>query len=320
MTAPVAVTGASGFVGRTLVAQLLGSGHQVRAMVHRTPLSIDHPALEIVIGGLADESALKRLMTGSKAVVHVAGLVRGRSETDFLPVNAEGAARVARLARSTRTLPRLILISSLAAREPDLSAYAASKRKGEEQLAAVCEGSDLSWAVLRPPAIYGPGDRELAPLFTLMARGITPVFGLPEGRVSLLHVSDLAHAAIALISSDARGIYELHDGRENGYSLDDIATIVERVTGRGRGLRVRIPETLLRGVASANLVASRLFGYQPMLTPGKVNELRHPDWVCDNTHLNSATGWKPTYSLNDGLQSLFDGASSQKNEVISNVI
>jgi len=289
-------------------------------MVHRTRLGINHPALETVTGDVTDEDALKRLMTDCKAIVHVAGLVRGRSEADFLPVNAEGASRVARLARTMRISPRLILMSSLAAREPGLSAYAASKRKGEEQLAAECEGSDLSWAVMRPTAIYGPGDRELLPLFSLMARGITPVFGLPDGRVSLLHVSDLAHATIALINSDARGVYELHDGRENGYSLDDIATIVESVTARGRGVRIRIPEHLLRGVASANLVASRLFGYQPMLTPGKVNELRHSDWVCDNTKLNRATGWQPMYSLNDGLQSLLNGASRKKNEVISNVI
>ena len=95
-------------------------------MVHRTRLGINHPALETVTGDVTDEDALKRLMTDCKAIVHVAGLVRGRSEADFLPVNAEGASRVARLARTMRISPRLILMSSLAAREPGLSAYAAS--------------------------------------------------------------------------------------------------------------------------------------------------------------------------------------------------
>lgn len=320
MTEPVAVTGASGFVGQVLIAQLLASGQRVRALVHKRPLPLSHPELEVVTGNLADEAALQRLMAGCKAVVHVAGLVRGRGEADFHPVNVDGAARVARMVSALPRPPRLILISSLAAREPGLSPYAASKRKGEEALLARCKQGDLSCAVLRPPAIYGPGDRELLPLFTLMARGITLLPGLPGARLSLLHVGDLAQAVLALLKSDARGIFELHDGHENGYALEDVASTIGRITGRSRTLRIRLPGAILRGVAATNLVASRLFGYQPMLTPGKVNELRHPDWVCDNTELTRATGWKPVHSLEDGLRALLETARPRADEGLSNVI
>jgi nucleoside-diphosphate-sugar epimerase len=320
MTKPVAVTGASGFVGQVVIAQLLASGHRVRALIHRRPLALSHPELEVVTGGLDDEAALQRLMAGCTAVVHVAGLVRGRSSADFSPVNVEGAARVARMALALPRPPRLILISSLAAREPGLSAYAASKRKGEEAFVALCEGNALSWAVLRPPAIYGPGDRELLPLFTLMARGITVLPGLPGARLSLLHVGDLGQAVIALLKGDARGIFELHDGHEHGYALEEVAATIARITERGRGVRIRLPGAILRAVAAANLAASRVFGYQPMLTPGKVNELRHPDWVCDNTELTRATGWKPVHSLEDGLRALLETARPRADEGLSNVI
>jgi len=320
MTDPVAVTGAAGFVGQALVAQLLASGHRVRALVHRTSLPISHPGLETVTGSIADDTALTRLMTGCAGVIHVAGLVRGRSEADFLPVNADAVTRVARVAQGTCSAPRLVLISSLAAREPGLSPYAASKRKGEAQLAAFAERSGLSCAVLRPPAIYGPGDRELLPLFRLMARGLTPIPGAADARVSLLHVGDLAKAAIALLESDANGTFELHDGHATGYDWDEIAETVERVAGRGRGWRVRIPGAVLLGVANANLLASRLLGYQPMLTPGKIAELRHPDWVCDNTDLSRATGWQPTQSLHDGLLPLLGGGRRTIEESSSNVI
>ena len=119
MTRLVAVTGAAGFVGRAIVARLLSEGHGVRALVHRSPLAIDHPALESVTGGLEDEAALARLIEGAGTVIHVAGVVRGRDARDFRPVNAEGVARVARVAHAQHTPPRVILISSLAARVVD---------------------------------------------------------------------------------------------------------------------------------------------------------------------------------------------------------
>lgn len=319
MTAPVAITGASGFVGQVLVGQLLACGRRVRALVHQRPLPLDHPALETVTGGVGDEAALKRLMDGAGAVVHLAGRVRGRGAADFDPVNADGVARVARLARSAAGPRRLVLMSSLAAREPGLSPYAASKRAGEARLAEIADGSGLRCAVLRPPAIYGPGDRELLPLFTLISRGITPLPGTAGGRVSLLHVSDLADAVIKLLDSTAGGTYELHDGHEDGYSWEEIATIVESVTARDRGWRLKIPEGLLRGTASANLLAARIFGYLPMMTPGKVNELRHPDWICDNTRFSRAVGWQPRIGLHDGLRSLLKDARPKTDKGVSNV-
>ncbi|HKL45051.1 MAG TPA: NAD-dependent epimerase/dehydratase family protein [Roseovarius sp.] len=307
MSTAVAVTGASGFVGQALVAHLLASGRPVRALVHRQSLAISHPDLEPVTGGLSDTVALGRLMEGAGAIIHVAGRVRGRDDADFMPVNAEGVARVAQAARETPSVTRFVLISSLAAREPDLSPYAASKRAGEARLADVAEGSDLRCAVLRPPAIYGPGDTELLPLLQLMARGVVPMPGAAGARASLLHVDDLAKAAVKLLDSPAQGTYELHDGHDAGYSWEEIATIVEGAAGRGRGWRLKLPEGVLRSVAAMNLLAARLFGYLPMMTPGKINELRHPDWVCDNTEITLATGWQPHISLQDGLSPLLPG-------------
>lgn len=319
MNGPVAVTGASGFVGQALIGRLLHAGRPVRALVHRQHLTFSHPALETVAGGLSDEDALTRLMDGSGTVIHVAGRVRGRTEADFRPVNADGVSSVAAAAQASPSVERLVLISSLAARAPHLSPYAASKREGEERLETVTKGGSLSYAVLRPPAIYGPGDRELVPLFQMMARGITPLPGVSGARASLLHVDDLAQAIVKLLDSTAQGTYELHDGREAGYSWNEIAAIVEAVAGRGPGWRLRIPEGVLRSVAGVNLLASRAFGYMPMLTPGKVNELRHPDWVCDNTEISRATGWQPLISLENGLPSLLKRGPSKSDKGISNV-
>lgn len=307
MSTAVAVTGASGFVGQALVAHLLACGRPVRALVHRQAIAISHPDLVTVTGGLSDAAALGELMDGAGSIIHLAGRVRGRDDADFMPVNAEGVARVASVARESSSVARFVLVSSLAAREPALSPYAASKRAGEAMLAEVAEGSELRCAVLRPPAIYGPGDKELLPLLQLMARGVVPMPGVVGARASLLHVNDLANAAVKLLDSPAQGTYELHDGHDAGYSWEEIATIVESVAGRGRGWYLKLPEGVLRSVAAINLLAARLFGYLPMMTPGKINELRHPDWVCDNTEITLATGWQPNISLQDGLSPLLPG-------------
>ena len=320
MTSPVAVTGAAGFIGRSLIVQLLSAQRPVRALLHRSPLGLSHPLLETVRGGLDDEAAVARLLAGAGSVVHLAGCVRGRNEADFRPVNADGVARVARLARDGDDAPRrFILMSSLAARAPHLSPYAASKRAGEARLAEVAGDGRLSWAVLRPPAVYGPEDRELMPLFRLMARGIVPMPGVAGARASLVHVGDLCRAIIRLLDSEARGSYTLHDGHPNGYDWEEMASIVESVAGRNRGWRLRIPGSFLHGVARANVAVASVLGRKPMLTPGKVNELRNPDWVCDNVEISRATGWQPSVSLRDGLSGLLDGAAHATRKGVSHV-
>jgi nucleoside-diphosphate-sugar epimerase len=319
MTGPVAVTGAAGFVGQTVIAKLLDEGHAVRALIHRRALPIRHPMLEIQSGGLHDDAALETFMAGSSAVIHIAGVVRGRTAADFNPVNVEGVGRAAGAAHAAG-VGRFILISSLAAREPQLSPYAASKRAGEEALSNILPDTAMDCVVLRPPAIYGAGDVELLPLFRLMARGITPMPAQSGARASLLHVDDLAAAVLALLRGDARGTYALHDGHEGGYEWDEIAGIVEEVAGRGRGWRIPLPEALLRAVAFANLTAARILDYQPMLTPGKVNELRHADWVCDNQALTQATGWRPKLPLREGLAPLLSARETGRNEGVTHVI
>ncbi len=301
----VAVTGATGFVGRALLARLVDAGWQVRALVHRRGLPSDlEAAVETVNGELADEQALLQLVTGVDAVIHVAGCVRGRTAKEFRPVNVQGVERLAKLAIAQPTPPRFILISSLAAREPQLSAYAFSKREGEACLAKVAANSTMSCTVLRPPAVYGPGDQELKPLFTAMANGFAPLLGLRGARAALIHVNDLARAIEQLLEQPyAQGIYELHDGHDQGYSWNDIADAVSSVTGR-RAVRVQVPGMFLRALAGLNVAAAGLLRYQPMLTPGKVNELHHLNWCCDNQVLSEATGWQPEISLHEGLSQL----------------
>jgi nucleoside-diphosphate-sugar epimerase len=302
MTLTIAITGATGFIGQTITRQLVKSGCRVRVLVRSMNMAGSLPAggVDTVQGSLEDRLSLESLTRGADAVVHCAGAVRGATQEQFDRVNVEGVERLLLTLEAQGTPPRLLALSSLAAREPQLSFYANSKYKGEQVL--VNEARRVAWDVLRPPAVYGPGDREMLPLFRAMARGIAPVPGAAHARFSLLFVDDLAAAVLAWIRSGhvTGAVYTLDDGREGGYDWHGVATIVEHVC-RNRVRLLRLPSWVLDIPARLNRRASRLFGYAPMLTPEKLRELRHLDWVCDHTALYAATGWRPQIQLEEGL-------------------
>jgi nucleoside-diphosphate-sugar epimerase len=302
----IALTGATGFVGGNLARALHRAGWRVRALSRRGADRSRLADLPIhwVEGSLGDQAALETLLEGVSAVAHCAGAVRGARQADFDRVNVDGTARLARIAAGLSVPPRFIHLSSLAAREPRLSLYADSKQRGEEALRHSASG--VAWTVLRPPALYGPGDRELFPVLSAMMHGVAPVVGGPEARFSLLHVDDLCEAILRLLQDRAGSeeVFALHDGHPRGYSWAEAAAIASGVRG-GRVLRLRLPPALLRPIAAANARLGRLAGRPPMLTPGKLRELRHPDWVCDNAAFTQATGWSPSIDLEQGLRRLF---------------
>jgi nucleoside-diphosphate-sugar epimerase len=257
--------------------------------------------LEFLTGSLQDLDSLERLVQGVYAVIHCAGAVRGLTQAQFDAVNRDGVVHLVHAAASQPTPPRFLSLSSLAAREPHLSHYAASKRKGEAVL--IEQAKTMEWTVLRPPAVYGPGDRELLPLLRWMSRGIGLLLGAKEARVSLLYVDDLAAAVEKWLSKDPcpQGVFELHDGHIGGYTWPEVANTVSRVCAKPVR-HIHLTAALLQMLALGSMTIGRLGGPVPMLTLGKVREIRHDDWVCDNAAVTAAMGWEPSISLAEGLR------------------
>ena len=302
----IALTGATGFIGSVLLKHLTSRGFRIKAL-HRprsAPPSTSIDSVEWQAGDLNNIDSLRKLVADVHAVVHCAGAVRGATQQQFEQTNTEGVARLLQVARE-QNVSRFLLMSSLAAREPALSAYASSKRSGENVLRR--DGDGISWSILRPPAVYGPGDREMLPLLKLIKRGIVPIVGSENGRFSLLHVDDLAEAVSCLLRSDLswqKQCFELHDGNPGGYTWQQIASIAKELNGR-RPRCFSVPRCLMEVLGKANVSLARLGGYRPMLTPGKVKEIFHPDWTCDNASITRATGWQPEILFQEGMRRLF---------------
>jgi nucleoside-diphosphate-sugar epimerase len=298
----VAVTGGTGFIGRAVIRRLLQGNLRVRALVRPASLSscFASRGLSWIPGELSSEESLRKLVDGASAVIHCAGSVRGASEADFVPANVTGVEKIMQSTRELKNSPRFLLISSLAARAPELSAYAASKRRGEEVLQSAAR--DLDWTILRPPAVYGPGDREMLPLLQWMRRGVIFVPGGGAGRFSLIFIADLAEAVLMWLTSGAGegGCFEVHDGKTGGYCWEEVREIAANLYRRPVR-RIDVPQGALEAAGRLNAAAARVAGYRPMLTPGKVRELCHADWICDNAHFSCVTRWRPEVDLREGL-------------------
>ncbi|HIB53224.1 MAG TPA: NAD(P)-dependent oxidoreductase [Nitrospirales bacterium] len=307
MSRTVALTGATGFIGSALAHRFHTAGWAVRALVRASSPTANLATIPIqfVEGNLADLESLRRLVEGVDDVVHCAGCVRGWSFTDFESVNVHGVENIVRASFEQTRVPRFLLMSSLAAREPLMSPYAMSKSQGEAQLAVLAK--EMEWTVLRPPAVYGPGDRELRPLLEWMGKGIALKLAPDQARFSLLYVDDLADAVVMCLenASSAPRVLELHDGYPSGYSWNDVIDTVERLCQR-RVIRFSISELLLKVVALCNITVSRLTRHAPMFTPGKLRELRHHYWVCNNAAMHDVIGWTPKIALDEGLRKTFN--------------
>lgn len=291
----VALTGGTGFLGPHMVEALIAAGWRVR-LLNRRP-GANPAGTEAVIGSLSDDDSLDRLLDGADVLVHAAGLIKAASRADFMRVNRDGSRHLAEAVKRRPPL-RVVMVSSLAARESGLSDYADSKRAGED---AFRDGGMEDLVILRPCAVYGPGDRETA-IFLRAAEGpVLPIPRLPAGRVTLIHASDVAAAVTALCGFGAPGqIFELSDRRIDGYSWPELArAILAAADSRARILE--LPAGAFRAIAAVNALVTGVTGRVAMLGRGKVRELFHPDWSSAEARQPPRDVWRPRMELSDGL-------------------
>ena len=344
----VLLTGGTGFVGRHLLPQLLEAGAHVTCLTRASSSTRGLPqGVAVAQADLASGRGLAEALAGQDMVIHMAALLFGLGWQDYLRANARAAASLAEAIRQSDLnaaanghagVQRLVLVSSQAATGPGgtapgvndtalpapVSAYGWSKVLTEQILSRALGDRMVT---LRPPIIYGSGDKGLLPVFKGVMRGVavSPGFGR-EFPVSAIHARDMGQAVICACRPEAQGVYHLSDGQ--AHTMSDfcrgmgsaIDAALAREPRKVRIIRMPLPIMALTAALSSafGITADALLSHLPPVFGGRLHrapnwnldkyrEARQAGWLCDGSRIRRELGFTPCMSLEAGMAEAVEG-------------
>ncbi len=317
------VTGATGFIGSHLVESLLKKGLGVRCLVRETSslkwiesylpqdnISVSYGAsgIELFYGDCLEKDSLGTAVSDVDYVFHVAGLTKAARNEDFYSVNVGGTKNViSAVIENNGGIKRFLFVSSLAASGPSsdgkalredsephpVSYYGKSKLEAEGIVNHA--GKTIPVTIIRPPAVYGPRDRDFYLFFKFIKRGIFPYWG--KSFYSMVYIDDLINGIILAAKSEvAQGkTYfisdnEIHTNEEIAFEIADI--FQKRLT------KVRLHRAIMPILANIG----KKFGKEGIVNRDKIRELSHACWICDAALAMRELDFKPSVSLKEGLK------------------
>jgi len=308
---PALVTGATGFIGSNLVKELLKRDYKVTCLARKTSdlRSLEDLDVSIVYGDCTDKDSLRQLPANFSYVFHLAGLTKAKREEDFFAANSGGTDNILEhLSQNARVVKRFLYMSSLAAAGPSrdgtpldetaepgpVSVYGTSKLKGE--LATLAYKDRMPVSIIRPPAVYGPRDRDFFLFFKMVRRGFYPYWG--KCYYSLVYVDDLVRGLIrAAESHEAEGkTYYLSDG--SIYSNEDIVNEIMQVMDM-RAVRIKIPAFVMKLTAN---ISEKLANGPTIINLDKLREIKHSHWTCNSKKAENELGFIPRVTLKEGIK------------------
>ncbi|WP_321368061.1 complex I NDUFA9 subunit family protein [uncultured Desulfuromusa sp.] len=246
----VFITGGSGFVGRTMIRQLLNDGHSVCALVRTEGALADFDGVEEVVGDTTRSETLQEQLSGCDAVIHLVGIIREipSQRVTFEKLHVESTENILQAAVK-QGVKRFLQMSANGTRSDAITRYHQTKWEAEEMV----RRTSLDWTIFRPSLIYGPGDQFINMLAQLIKTlPVVPVMG--DGRYQLqpVHVTDVAAGFVqALEKQETIGKTYQCCGSQV-FSYDQLLDAVAQGLGRGSGVRkIHQPLWLMKPVVAA---------------------------------------------------------------------
>jgi len=305
----ILVTGATGFIGRHLISELVGHAH-VRTLV-RTSSNIDHlkqyPNIEIVYGDLDTDKGLDNALVNIDSVIHCAARTNAVTYYEYYQTNTLGTLHLVQ-AMERNAVKQILLLSTNAVSGPSptkqpicedelprpISYYGSTKKRAED----IVKKSGLNYIILRPVAVYGPFDMDMLRYIRLIAHGICPVIGFGEKYLNLIHVSDLVRLMLACIS---KGSYDnetffVHDG--HCYQFTKVVQTISEIIGRSVRI-IRIPKS----IAMLYSILNEIFIHpaKRLIRRDKIYELACQYWLCSTGNLFKKFDFQPQFTLAQGM-------------------
>ncbi|MDK2744672.1 MAG: NAD-dependent epimerase/dehydratase family protein [Nitrospira sp. BO4] len=316
----VLVTGASGFLGSSVVKELCRSGYQVRALLHDATKSISFlPGVETVVADVRDSQRVREITDGCGAIVHLAAKVHALDdagfEQDYEAVNIKGTKHILDAAVEAG-VRRIVFASSVKVfgeetsgcidetRTPDpQTAYGRSKWQAEQLVSDYGARHDLTAVSLRLPMVYGPTNKgNLFQMIQAIDRGRFPALPrLPAVR-SLLHVGNFVQAVLLCLQAPSigRAAYIVADAEP--YCVTDLYDWLR--TGLGKAPpRWRVPLWVLKGGARCGDLLKGISGRHTPLTTERLAKLIGCAWF-NSTAITRELGYKATHSFKEAVPEL----------------
>jgi len=309
------VTGASGFIGSALTEKLVAQGARVKCLVRKTSNRqwLAHLPIEFVDGDLFSGEALDHALAEVSHVFHLAGVTKARHRDDYFRANTEGTKNLLEAAaRTGKQVQRFVYVSSQAAAGPSMngkavteadtphpvSIYGESKLGGEKACAAM--GNKLPWTIVRPPAVYGPRERDIFTYFQQVDRGFRLQLGSEARWVSIVHVDDLVRGMLAVAEHAASAGETYFVANAAPCEWSHLGEIIAEALGR-KTMQVTLPTWSASVLAAASEALSLLTRKPPLLGFDKIRELQQPGWVCSAEKIAAQVGFRCEVSLEKGM-------------------
>lgn len=309
------VTGGTGFIGSHLAEELLRRDYgEVRCLVRRDPKWLTGLDVIRIQADLFDDRAVAEAVRDVDAVYHVGGVTRAPDWNSFERDNVDATTRLlATVAEVNPGVTRVLVTSSLAVIGPcrtgvateetpmkPISRYGRSKALMERRLREW--DADIPITVIRPPAVYGPRERDVFTFFKAMSKGICPIVGsVTRPALSLIHVTDLVKGMVDAAESGSAAGRTYFLGSETFYSWSDVRHAATNALDR-RVLTVAVPPALVGPVGAIVELVGRLRGTYPPLNREKAREIRRVCKMCSIEKAQRDFGFSTRRSLGDGVE------------------
>lgn len=304
------VTGATGFIGSHLTAALIRQGFDVVCLVRNTSSLkyLEGLNIKTVNGDCTDMESLSVAVKDVDYIFHLAGLTKAYSEKDYYNVNVKGTENIIKATiENNPGIKRFFYLSSLAAVGPSydgkplnedceqrpVSLYGRTKLEGEKIVYG--NRGNLPVTIVRPPAVYGPRDRDLLVFFKMVKSGVIPYWG--KCYYSFLYVDDLINGIIlAALSEESAGeIFFMTDG--NIYSSDDIIEAISDALQK-RPVRLSVPKFVMPALG---FIAEKAKGLS-IISTDRLRDMKYSHWICDTSKAMNRLKFKPEVKIKEGAR------------------